>query len=381
MYSSSLAKNLQNRGLLVSVITVEPEDASMEENLCELGRHAEKVITVPRGKDERRIHGQIAKAIISLSPHIVIPNYRTAFYHGSALAVRETDARIIGVCHNDYKDYYRLLMRYSPVISSFICAARKTKACLERILGRQEDIHYIPHGVEDLAKSAPMFEGGEIRLLYHGRIVWEQKCLMEMLKIAGRLLKEKVAFKLALVGDGANWEDVQRKIQEWGLSETVTLHRSKTRYEIGSLLSSSHLAILTSKYEGFCLSLAEAMLAGLPAVIFACGGVAEEYVKDGINGFVRAWGDTEGLSSCIAKVQKDPNLWRDLSRSARCEISGKFGWERAAESYDYIFREALEKPYRTWRSWHEIVRRVLAFKEAHDFSEHLRSLLRGWVRR
>ena len=81
--------------------------------------------------------------------------------------------------------------------------SQKTYQELQRRLpSKRSEIVYIPHGIKIPDKRKVCFSGGEIRLIYHGRLNEEQKNVSYLLKVAEKLKELKVPFKLELIGDG-----------------------------------------------------------------------------------------------------------------------------------------------------------------------------------
>jgi glycosyltransferase involved in cell wall biosynthesis len=132
-------------------------------------------------------------------------------------------------------------------------------------------------------------------------------------------------------------------VAELGLSGRFKFYGRCDWDQIAKIFHESHLAILTSKHEGFCLGLAEAMGAGLPAIAFSCGGVIEQYLKNGINGYVVPWGDVGTAADRIVEFYDDPEKWRNFSREAREEIRGHYSMAAFGAAYARLFEERLTR--------------------------------------
>lgn len=99
------------------------------------------------------------------------------------------------------------------------------------------------------------------------------------------------------------------------------------------------VAVLTSRYEGFSLSLIEAMSQGLVPVSFAVG-VAPEIIHDGKNGFVVH--NLEEAEERIKELLKDTALRHRLATAAR-ETAKQFRSDLMAEKIIALYREILDK--------------------------------------
>lgn len=102
----------------------------------------------------------------------------------------------------------------------------------------------------------------------------EQKDYPNLLKAVYLLKKEyEYSFKLIIVGDGELRPIIESIIKKLKLKNDVVL--LGRRDDIPKLMSAADLFVLSSKYEGFGLVVAEAMACECLVVATDCGGVAE----------------------------------------------------------------------------------------------------------
>lgn len=89
------------------------------------------------------------------------------------------------------------------------------------------------------------------------------------------LLKQEAtySFKLLISGDGELRDLIEGIIDDLGLQDDVIL--LGVRHDIQKLMSAADLFVLSSRYEGFGLVVAEAMACKCLVVATDCGGVAE----------------------------------------------------------------------------------------------------------
>jgi glycosyltransferase involved in cell wall biosynthesis len=81
-------------------------------------------------------------------------------------------------------------------------------------------------------------------------------------------------------------------------------------------------------------ALLRALGAGVPAVAYDVGGVAEPVRRFGA-GLVVAPGDVDGLAAAIADVLRDPEPFREGAARARLELT----WDAAAQAHLALYRE------------------------------------------
>lgn len=132
--------------------------------------------------------------------------------------------------------------------------------------------HYIPKARAKLEKELGFTENHRV-ILAVGRFS-EQKDYPNLL-YAVSILKQTVnySFKLIVSGDGELRKPIEDLIDKLGLQDDVVL--LGRRNDIPELMSAADLFVLSSKYEGFGLVVAEAMACECLVVATDCGGVAE----------------------------------------------------------------------------------------------------------
>jgi glycosyltransferase involved in cell wall biosynthesis len=105
-----------------------------------------------------------------------------------------------------------------------------------------------------------------------------EKGVLRLINACGRLLKENYDFNLTIIGDGPEREKIQNAILSNDISEKVTLLGfKKNPYKY---LNKCDLYVSPSFTEGFPLSIAEAVILGLPVISTTCNG-PKEILKNG----------------------------------------------------------------------------------------------------
>jgi len=100
--------------------------------------------------------------------------------------------------------------------------------------------------------------------------------------------------------------------------------------EIPLLYQQADCWIVPSVTEGFGMPGLEAAACHCPIVSTRCGG-PEDYVEDGVSGFLVPVGDPVAMSEAVCRVLELPDdHWRIMSQ-ASYEISKRFDWDRSAK--------------------------------------------------
>jgi glycosyltransferase involved in cell wall biosynthesis len=119
------------------------------------------------------------------------------------------------------------------------------------------------------------------------------------------------------------------------------------RSDVDRALAAFDVYALTSRNEGFPLSLLEAMAAGLPIVATRCGG-PEQILDDGVTGFLVENGSAEAIASSIARLRVNALERRRLGDAARAAVSERFTLDAEVRAYERVYESCLslsESPF------------------------------------
>lgn len=137
---------------------------------------------------------------------------------------------------------------------------------------------------------------GGIRIVTVGRLSKEkgQDIIPE---VAACLKNRGIAFRWYLVGDGKLRPEIERKCAEYGVSEEIVfLGTTPNPYPY---LKQADLYVQTSVHEGFCITLAEAKVFGLPIISTDCAGAHEQL--DGVANCHVVRREVPGICEAIIK--------------------------------------------------------------------------------
>lgn len=147
------------------------------------------------------------------------------------------------------------------------------------------------------------------------------------------------AWTLDLIGEGPLMGRTRALADSLGLAERVRFLGQ--RMDVAEVLSNAQLSVLITNWEGFPLSVLEAMRAGLPVVATAVGGVAEA-VQEGESGYLVPRGDVDRLRDRMARLLASPELRVQLGAHARARFEQQFTLGHCVTRTLTVYREALE---------------------------------------
>jgi N-acetyl-alpha-D-glucosaminyl L-malate synthase BshA len=119
------------------------------------------------------------------------------------------------------------------------------------------------------------------------------------------LVREKVAAKLLLVGDGPERQRMENICREFGLCDEIRFLGKLDAVE--ELLSVCDLFVMPSEKESFGLAALEAMACEVPVISSNTGGLPE-LIQQGVCGFMSPVGDVEDMAKNALTILQDDNL-------------------------------------------------------------------------
>lgn len=218
-----------------------------------------------------------------------------------------------------------------------VCAdSHCTAADASRLLGVElRRLRVIPLGVG--ARFRPADERGSEdspTVVYVGEY-GPHKGFAEAFAVADALAEAGLPHRLKMVGFLAPWFSpvVHGLLAKASHPERIDLAGYVD--DVVAAYQHADALIVTSRYEGFCLPVLEAMACGTPVVAFANSAIPE-VVGDAAM-LVRD-GDVRAMASALATVLTDRVAWQEMSERS-VEHSRPFTWERCASAHADVFRE------------------------------------------
>lgn len=134
-----------------------------------------------------------------------------------------------------------------------------------------------------------------------------------------------------IIGDGAEKEEMERRITDSGIQEHVIMTGSLPNKDIYKYYRSADVFMMPSYVEGFPRVLIEAMASGLPFVSTDAGGV-RDLVTDGQQRFVVPKEDVDAFSNRLLELLGDEDLRLKLGKGNREHVK-KYSVENVAKMY------------------------------------------------
>jgi len=141
-----------------------------------------------------------------------------------------------------------------------------------------------------------------------------------------------------IVGDGPRRGEMERRVQDAGLSGRVVLtgHRDDARRLVACL----DVFVLASYSEGTSMALLEAMSAAVAPVVTAVGG-NPELIEDGRCGWVVPSDDASAMARAITAALADPARRTLRGQAAQRRFARRFTLADMLERYRSLYRDML----------------------------------------
>jgi len=176
---------------------------------------------------------------------------------------------------------------------------------------------YFNRGVGGL--TAGLESGRPFTVIYVGQFI-ARKRVGDLIEAFARLKTEKPHARLLLVGSGPLRNSYEAQTAELGLSDSIEITGPLSPQDVALAIQRSDLLVLPSAFDGWGLTVNEALQAGVPAVCSDGCGAAELLEHRPDWGIVYPSGDVSELASALRYVAGDPERLRPLPAEVEVEI-------------------------------------------------------------
>jgi len=173
------------------------------------------------------------------------------------------------------------------------------------------------------------------------RMLWD-KGISEFVACAKKFKENRINARFCLIGnpDNYNPESIPlKKLKEW--SDKGIVEWWGQQDNMNKVYSQSTIVCFPSYREGLPMSLLEAASCALPIVAFDVPG-CREIIKDGVNGFLVPFKDTDAMYSAILKLLNDSNLRDSMGHSGRALVIKEFSKEIIQLQTMKVWNEAFD---------------------------------------
>jgi len=292
------------------------------------------------------------KCEIILTPNNTLPNLLPSFFAGFVLhlptyiVVHHLDVLSLKVKNTLPHLFYNYRRLGYSKIAAFIKSLafltslemlKRCKACIAvskftadtlEVNGvSKAKIFTSSNGIEyrTIEKVKPLYRKKFFDAVFVGRISWE-KGISDLVFAWKKVTVKDPYAKLLIIGVGPQLAELKEIIQKLGLNDNVFVKGYCEDEEMYALMKSSKTYIFPSMFEGWGLSIAEALACGLPVICYDIPALKE--VFGGCRSvFLVPVGDLFEFASQISRVLNMD--YKVLGKEGKSFVR-KFTWEQAA---------------------------------------------------
>ena len=203
----------------------------------------------------------------------------------------------------------------------------------------QKKIHVIPNQVEQISSDVLSTHKVNARkvLLAVGRLSF-QKNFKLLIDCFEKLAEDFTEWDLIIAGDGDEFEMLNQLVMHSTINNRVTLLGSVV--DVETLYLNADLFCLTSLWEGFPNSLAEALSYGLPSVGFSESLGVNELIIDNHNGLLASGNNNEqSLLNALSTLMSNSILRNEMSINAINSMK-KFKPKKIYDQWEELFNKS-----------------------------------------
>lgn len=356
----TLANALSRKGYSVTVMTLNPEDALRNE----LNKNVEFIYIPPKSHignhipyirhkfyddgmwETRATPKQLYQYYVGNRKFDV----EIGFFRGLSVKIisgsTNPDSVKLAWVHSDFKrcagitnnfhDLEEVKKAYSE-FDKIVCVSNQAKSGFEEIIGfsYKTTTIYNMLPVNDIcrlsAESCPI-QKEKFCFLSVGHLV-DIKGYDRLFAVAKRLFDEGYAFDLWIVGEGTEREKLQKYIDDHHLTDVKLLGQQSNPY---CFMKQADLYVCSSRFEGYNLTVAEALICGCPVLSTECTGPTE-ILDEGRYGIL-VENNEKGLYNGMKSVLDNPRLLSEYRRKAQ-ERLDFFNEDRIMNQIEMLFSE------------------------------------------
>ncbi|MBQ6154056.1 MAG: glycosyltransferase [Ruminococcus sp.] len=250
-----------------------------------------------------------------------------AFFRGNSVKIisgsTNKDAVHLTWVHNDFRiagGYDQNFNNMEEVVAAYktfdkvICVSEEAKKGFVETIGDTGNLmtvyNLIPKKkVKELSlqKQQTPFPKARLRLVIVARLLNEHKGHLRLITAVSRLRQEGSDISLTIIGDGPDSEAIRDRIASLNEEDSIVMTGSLSNPF--PYIKNADMLVCSSYYEGYNLTVAEAVILGTPVLSTICAGPCE-ILDNGKYGMI-VENSEEGLYRGLKEVYDHPELLRE----------------------------------------------------------------------
>jgi glycosyltransferase involved in cell wall biosynthesis len=239
-----------------------------------------------------------------------------------------------------YSDRFTFIYKFiTPIIrliwknAFFVIANSQGFKKLAKKTETKKDIGIIYNGVEinHFKPSIPQESKDKFIITIGASRITHRKGINYLIEAIAKISPKYPNVYAKLMGEGNAKEDLEKLVSRLKLNEKIEFLGRIPREKTAPYYNEASVFVLPSLNEGMSNAMLEAMASGL-AVIMTLTGGAEELIKEGVNGFIVKFKDSDDIARKLEKLINNPELCQSMGQESR-KIAENMSWEKVANQY------------------------------------------------
>lgn len=195
----------------------------------------------------------------------------------------------------------------------------------------------IPNPIEERLMAPVSYDENSRKIITVGRVC-AQKNYFGLVDIANLVLERNPAWEWDIYGDGELFEQLKEYVRENGIQDR--LHLKGYCSEMYRQYSRYAFQVMTSRYEGFPMTLLEGMANGMPLIAYDVKAGPRYVIRDGENGYLIEFEDKNAMAQRIQDLIDDSQTRKRMS-AASMEFRLSFGISDVVKKWSVLLEHDI----------------------------------------
>jgi glycosyltransferase involved in cell wall biosynthesis len=292
-------------------------------------------------------------------------------YALAALPHLPTSMRAVHICMDLFSSALRFYQSVTPAVDALVAATpRQCWELLQRSVPRAK-LSVIPFAarVDTFGCPAPeaLAAPPPLHIAWVARLNHLQKGIGYVPDMFKWLDAWHIPYVFHVVGEGSHRAWLEQQLAEQVRRESVRFYGRQTAAQVAEVLHRCHAYILPTRYEGFGISIVEAMAAACVPVVTRLTGVTDWMMEHGTSGMLCTLGDSRAFATALMDLQRDPARLLRMRQQAQRTAQERFSETSLGQAYAALLSNMMQQPatrrmqsdWRGYKPWPELYQRSL----------------------
>jgi glycosyltransferase involved in cell wall biosynthesis len=226
------------------------------------------------------------------------------------------------------------IRQWYPKLHAIVTLTEADRVEYTRMLeGDRTLVYTIGNGLPETARPQSRLDNRLV--VAAGRLV-PVKGYDRLLDVFAQVVEKRPDWKLRIYGTGSQADKLSQRTRALGLHNNVAFMGSTA--DMDNVLAKASLHVITSRFEGFGMTIIEAFATGVPVVSFNCPQGPREIITSGQDGVLVPDGDIDAFADALLALMDDKDEMRRLAENGLKTV-GRYRISAVADRWDKVFTD------------------------------------------